>query len=157
MKPMLTLDRAAIAARVPHSGRMCLLDQVLQWDAVAIHCSSGSHRAADHPMRSASGLLAPCAIEYAAQAMALHGALTAAEDAPPRPGMLVSVRGVRLAVARLDLIEADLQVHAQRLAGDGPQALYAFSVRDEQGAALVEGRALVWLGDVAANPPKGPQ
>ena len=32
------LDRAAIAARIPHQGAMCLLDAVVDWSATAISC-----------------------------------------------------------------------------------------------------------------------
>ena len=98
-----TLDRAGIAARVPHRGRMCLLDRLLGWDAQAIECSATGHADAAHPLRTASGLLAPAAIEYAAQAMALHGALLArATGVPATPGFLASARGVQLHRLRLD-------------------------------------------------------
>ncbi len=70
-----TLGHAGIAQRIPHAGRMCLLDALHSWTADGLHCSATGHAALDHPLRSAGGLLAPCAIEYAAQAMALHGAL----------------------------------------------------------------------------------
>lgn len=139
------LDRAGIAARIPHQGRMCLLDRLVDWSPEAIHCTARSHHDADHPLRSASGLLAPCAIEYAAQAMALHGGLLAPPAEGARPGYLASVRGVRLHAARLDEVDGDLQVRAERLAGDASQILYAFSVADERGRALVEGRATVVL------------
>jgi predicted hotdog family 3-hydroxylacyl-ACP dehydratase len=78
--------------------------------------------------------------------MALHGALLAADGDRQRPGVLVSVRGVRLAVTRLDDIDGALDVHAERLAGDAQQVLYAFRVADERGATLAEGRATVLLG-----------
>ena len=31
----MIVDRAWIAARIPHAGTMCLLDRVLEWDAVS--------------------------------------------------------------------------------------------------------------------------
>ncbi|MCY7388737.1 MAG: 3-hydroxylacyl-ACP dehydratase, partial [Burkholderiales bacterium] len=68
----MQLDHAAIAARVPHTGRMCLLDRVLQWDAHAIRCSATSHRDPDNPLREAGGLAMLAGIEYAAQAAAVH-------------------------------------------------------------------------------------
>lgn len=140
-----TLDHAGIAARIPHQGRMCLLDRLLAWTPDAITCRAGNQRDADHPLRSASGLLAPCAIEYAAQAMALHGGLIAPPAEGARPGYLASVRGVRLHVARLDDIDGELEIRAERLAGDASQILYVFSVADERGRALVDGRATVVL------------
>jgi predicted hotdog family 3-hydroxylacyl-ACP dehydratase len=143
-----TLDHAGIAARVPHSGRMCLLDRLSGWDAEHVRCTARSHRDPANPLRTAGGLLAPVAIEYASQAMALHGTLSAAANspgAPPQPGFLAAVRGVKLHVPRLDTVEGDLHIAAQRLMGDAQQALYAFTLHSAAGALLVEGRATVIL------------
>ncbi|NRF68691.1 hydroxymyristoyl-ACP dehydratase [Aquincola sp. S2] len=140
-----TLDHAGIAERIPHAGRMCLLDALLDWTPERIRCSARSHHAPDHPLRSASGLLAPCAIEYAAQAMALHGALIAPPGSRPTPGYLASVREVRLAVPALHTLAGELQVEAERLAGDQRQILYRFAVRDGAGGAVADGRATVVL------------
>jgi predicted hotdog family 3-hydroxylacyl-ACP dehydratase len=139
------LDHAGIAARVPHAGSMCLLDRLLSWDATSIECRAISHRDAANPLRGHDGLLAVCAIEYAAQAMALHGGLSAPEGSAPRPGYIASVRSVQASVARLDDIDGELVVTAERLAGDASQVLYAFDVRDEAGRSLVTGRAAVVL------------
>jgi predicted hotdog family 3-hydroxylacyl-ACP dehydratase len=138
------LNAAEIAARVPHSGTMCLLQALHESSDSHVLCSTHSHRAADNPLRSASGLLSCNAIEYAAQAMALHGAMSA-QDKPPRGGRLASVRVVKLHVPRLDSIEGPLFVHAERLAGDDGQAIYEFTLRNEQQQALVQGRATVLL------------
>ncbi len=139
------LNAADIAARVPHSGAMCLLHALHESSDTHVLCSTTSHHAADNPLRSASGLLACNAIEYAAQAMALHGAMTAAANAPPQGGRLASVRGVKLHVPRLDTIDGPLFVHAERLAGDAGQAMYHFTLRDERQNTLVQGRAAVLL------------
>jgi len=140
-----TLDRDGIAARIPHSGSMCLLTRLETWDVHAIHCTSTTHAAPDNPLRTASGLLAPCAIEYAAQAMALHGGLLATEGEPASAGFLASVRNVKQAVARLDDIDGPLHVHAHRVSGDARQVLYEFRVADAADRSLVEGRAIVVL------------
>lgn len=136
---------AEIARLIPHQGRMCLLDAVLACSPQAITCSARSHGAADHPLRTAQGLLAPVAIEYAAQAMALHGALNAKPGVQGRPGFIAAVRGVRLRVPRLDDVAGALQVQAEQLAGDERQALYRFSVADDTGRVLVDGRCTVVL------------
>ena len=146
-----TLDRAGIAQRIPHSGSMCLLERLDGWDADVIRCSTTTHRLADNPLRTAGGLLAPNAIEYAAQAMALHGGLLAAEGSTPSAGFLASARNVRLAVARLDDVEGALQVQAQRLSGDERQILYEFAVSAEDGRTLAEGRAVVVLNTPLAT------
>jgi predicted hotdog family 3-hydroxylacyl-ACP dehydratase len=145
MNAVQQLDHAGIARRIPHSGSMCLLERLESWDAHEIHCTTGTHRHADNPLRTAGGLLSPNAIEYAAQAMALHGGLLAPEGSEPSAGFLASARNVRLAVTRLDEVDGLLHVHAQRVSGDASQILYEFAVKDEAGRALAEGRAVVVL------------
>jgi predicted hotdog family 3-hydroxylacyl-ACP dehydratase len=146
-----TLDRAGIARRIPHSGTMCLLDRLESWDAHAIHCTTATHAHADNPLRTASGLLSPNLIEYAAQAMALHGGLLAAEGSEPSAGFLASARNVRLSVARIDDIEGAMHVHAQRISGDVSQVLYEFAVKDAHDRPLAEGRAVVVLNTPLAT------
>jgi len=143
--PPATLNHAGLAARIPHSGRMCLLDTLQSWSAGTVHCTATSHRDAANPLRAGGVLPAAVAIEYAAQAMALHGTLCAEPGTAPRPGFLASVRGVRLLVPRLDDIEGALTVTAQRLAGDSGQARYAFTLHDDRATLLVDGRATVIL------------
>lgn len=152
MNDVRTLDHAGIAARVPHAGTMCLLDRLVDWSADHVRCRARNHRDPSHPLRSAGGLLSPCAIEYASQAMALHGSLAAAPGTPPTPGFLAAARGVRLHVPRLDGVEGELVVSATRLAGDGQQALYRFALEDEAGRPLVDGRATVVLNTPLPTP-----
>ncbi|MGK2952967.1 MAG: 3-hydroxylacyl-ACP dehydratase [Thiobacillus sp.] len=148
----MPLDHAWLLAHLPHQGSMCLLDAVTAWDAQHIRCTASSHRHADNPLRAHDRLGAACGIEYAAQAMAAHGALLAAVDSAPRAGYLASVRGVELHVARLDDIAADLEVEAERLSGDDNTILYGFRV-SAAGRELLSGRAAVVLdADKLGNP-----
>jgi len=145
----MRMNRAWIEARIPHQGRMCLLDEVIAWNAHHIRCSTGTHRALDNPLRSHGRLGIAGGIEYAAQAMALHGALVgAAPGANPaaasRVGLLASVRDVRLHVLRLDDIESDLFCEVTHLAGDNFTAMYEFALRDKD-KSLLGGRASVVL------------
>ncbi len=123
---------------------MCLLDRVLAWDAQRIQCRARSHREADNPLRAHGRLGAVCGIEYAAQAMAVHGAVLAPAGAPARAGYLISVRGTRLLVARLDDVAADLMIEAECVTRGGNQILYNFSV-GAAGQLLLTGRAAVVL------------
>ena len=77
------LDHAGIAARVPHAGRMCLLGSLVAWSAEHIHCRVTGHSDPAHPLRSASGLLAPCAIEYAGRHMDVRGQHHSRPDTRP--------------------------------------------------------------------------
>jgi predicted hotdog family 3-hydroxylacyl-ACP dehydratase len=157
----MPLNRAWIEARIPHQGRMCLLDEVLEWSAQRIRCRTATHRATDNPLRSHGRLGIACGIEYAAQAMALHGALAGgaangaaigaaigAVDAlaggPSRVGLLAGVRDVRFSVLQLDDIESDLICEATHVAGDSLTALYEFALRDRD-RSLLSGRASVIL------------
>ncbi|SAL12846.1 3-hydroxylacyl-ACP dehydratase [Caballeronia peredens] len=146
------LDRDWIAARIPHGGAMCLLDAVVAWDAERIRCTATSHLAADNPLRSKERLASVCGIEYAAQAMATHGALVGSgsgsggsgDRARPRVGMLTSVRGVQTYIERLDTLDAPLEIEAERIGGDDNTVLYRFEVRCT-GRLLLSGRAAVIL------------
>ncbi len=145
------LDHAWIAAHIPHQGSMCLLGSVLQWDSQRIRCRANSHRNPDNPLRSSGQLGSACGIEYAAQAMAVHGALLAPADGTrPHAGFLVSVRGTTMHVPRLDNIDADLDIEAVCLNGDGGSVLYQFSLR-AAGRLLLDGRAAVVLNQEAVT------
>lgn len=154
MTPANAIDRAWIAARIPHQGSMCLLDAVESWDEHHIVCRAGSHSHRDNPLRAsadcAGGELGIAnAIEYAAQAMAVHGALLAeklrgAEAAAPKAGYLTSVRDVRWQRSRFDDIAGDLRIDARRLSGNDINILYAFEIH-AAAELLVSGRASVVL------------
>lgn len=147
------LDRDWLLAHIPHQGSMCLLDRIDAWDATHIRCSAHSHRDPDNPLRADGRLGAANAIEYAAQAMAAHGALLAAADAAPRAGYLASVREVELQVARFDDIADDLTVEAERISGDENTILYRFSVA-AAARLLARGRAIVMLdAEKTRSPP----
>ena len=142
----MLLDRHWIESHIPHQGSMCLLDEVLAWDAVRIRCRSTTHRAANNPLRAHGRLGAACGIEYAAQAVAVHGALIAVTASGSRGsalgGYLASVRNVALHVARLDDLETDLVASAARVTGDDRMVLYEFSVSSAD-RELLSGRASI--------------
>lgn len=128
---------------IPHRGGMSLLDTVVAWDDVNVHLRADSHRSAGNPLRSDGRLRAVHLCEYGAQAMAVHGGLLAQRDgAVAAPGLLVSLRAVKLHVARIDDLPGDLDVHAEKLLDAGSSWQYAFRV-EHDGCLLAEGRAAV--------------
>jgi predicted hotdog family 3-hydroxylacyl-ACP dehydratase len=142
---MMPIRRGWIEAHIPHQGRMCLIDEVLEWNPERIRCASGGHRAADHPLRAHGRLGVVCGVEIAAQTMAVHAALIAARsDAGPSAGRLASLRAVRMHVLRLDDVQSELICDAVRMAGDGNTALYEFELR-AAARPLLSGRAAVVL------------
>jgi predicted hotdog family 3-hydroxylacyl-ACP dehydratase len=166
----MRLNRAWIESRIPHHGRMCLLDEVIAWSAARVSCRSRTHREADNPLRAYGRLGVACGIEYAAQTMAVHGALTAGgapaagadldhgaplagapAAATPVAGFLAAVRDVRFHSLRLDDVQGDLICDAVRMAGDATTALYEFELRSEA-ALLLCGRATV-VFDAGLNHP----
>ena len=136
----MVLNRAAIARLIPHGGAMCLLEEVVSFDAESIVCRAVSHRDAAHPLRDDGVLPATSGIEYAAQAMALHSGL--AGSAHSRRGVLAAARDVRLNVQRLDDIAEDLIVSARQLVMLNGRALYEFTLH-AGGRELARGRAAV--------------
>lgn len=144
MKPLGKVIREL----VPHSGRMCLLDEVLEWDANAIACRAATHRDPANPLRGAGGLSAIAGVEYAAQAVAVHGSLIGEVSRPevsrPRIGYLAGLRDVACFVERLDTEPQDLVVRATRVAAESGRLLYDFRI-ESGGRELLKGRLSVVL------------
>ncbi len=153
----------AICARLPHAGRMCLLERLESWDSDTITCIATSHRDADNPLRRGGRLHAVAGVEYAAQAMALHSSLVSAPvlssvegyvpspvegpvpsqaegtDTLPAIGYLASVRDLKLELEDLASVADDLRITARRLSGSASLFVYEFEIR--AGArALMSGR-----------------
>lgn len=115
---------AAIADLVPHAGAMVLLDDVVAWDAARVTCRTASHRRADNPLRR-GGLLPPAAaIEYSAQAVAVHGALNGRAG----DGYLAAARDLVWRGTRLDTIEGALLVEAESVMVQTSAVIYRFRV-----------------------------
>ena len=133
------LDRAGIAARLPHAGRMCLLERVIAWDQRSLRCAATSHRDEHHPLRETGGLPVWAGLEYAAQAAAVHGALLR-QEAAPRRGVLAALREARAARAWLHDVSGELRVQATLLHGDPAGAVYAFELHAQDGALLLAAR-----------------
>lgn len=137
------LGREAIAALIPHQGEMCLLDRVVEWDRGRIVLATATHRSTSNPLRLDGRLRAVHLCEYGAQAMAVHGGLSAQADGKvARPGFLVSLRDVRLHVDFVDDLPGELSVSAQRLLETPGSWQYAFTI-EHDGKTLATGRAAV--------------
>src|SRR5216110_1190979 len=143
MADSLPIHNAEIRALLPHSGSMCLLDSVTQWDDRSIVCVTNTHRDPANPLRRAGRLSALHAFEYGAQAAAVHGGLRArAAGATAPPGYLAALRDARLHVARLDDIAAPLVICANHLFGDGANTVYEFRVSADD-FLIADGRVTI--------------
>jgi predicted hotdog family 3-hydroxylacyl-ACP dehydratase len=137
-----TLDRAGIERLVPHSGAMCLLDEVLEWGAETISCRSEAP-ASGHPLARARVVPAIAAAEYAAQATAVHGALLAS-DSRPQAGMLAALIEVQLGAQIIDAGDGALAIRADLLSRSSAGCMYSFSVANGR-TRIAWGRLMVAL------------
>jgi predicted hotdog family 3-hydroxylacyl-ACP dehydratase len=147
------LPKAEWQHLIPHAGTMCLLDEVVAWDENRLHARSASHLHAYNPLRADGMLHSVNLCEYAAQAMAVHGALRQREGGgQARPGFLVALRDVALHVGRIDDLPGRLQVHVECLIAMSDSLQYAFRV-EHRGVLLASGRAAVMLRGIEGDLP----
>ena len=139
----ISIDKAEIRTLIPHSGLMCLLDEVRQWDERSIVCVSNTHRDPANPLRRQGRLSAVHAFEYGAQAAAVHGGLRArAIGTMAPPGYLAALREGRLHVTRLDYIHLPLRICATYVFGEGANTVYEFVVSAAT-VVVAEGRVTI--------------
>jgi len=141
----IPINKAEIRTLIPHSGSMCLLDSVAEWDDRSIICISNTHRDSANPLRRDGRLSAVHAFEYAAQAAAVHGGLRARSAgviAPP--GYLAALRDARLHLIRLDEVASPLQIYAYLLFGEAANTVYECRVSTGD-VLLAEGRITIML------------
>jgi predicted hotdog family 3-hydroxylacyl-ACP dehydratase len=139
------INKLEIRTLIPHSGLMCLLDSVVEWDDRSITCISNTHRDPANPLRRDGRLSALHAFEYAAQTVAVHGGLrarSAGMTAPP--GYLAALRDARIHVMRLDDIASPLQICVHRLFGEAANTVYECRV-SAGGVLLADGRIIIVL------------
>ena len=139
----IPINKAEIRTLIPHSGSMCLLDSVTEWDDRSIVCISNTHRDPANPLRRDGQISAVHAFEYGAQAAAIHGGLRArAVGATAPPGYLAALRDARLHVMRLDDVASPLQIRAHRLFGEAANTVYECQVSAGD-VILAEGRITI--------------
>lgn len=135
--------KAEIRTLIPHSGTMCLIDRVTEWDDRSIVCSSNTHRDPGNPLRRDGRLSAVHAFEYGAQAAAVHGGLRARQvGVTAAPGYLAALRDARLHVMRLDDVASSLRIYAHRLFGEAANTVYECRVSAGD-VLLAEGRITI--------------
>ena len=151
MADSLPIHNAEIRTLIPHSGSMCLLDSVTQWDDRSIVCVTNTHRDPANPLRRAGRLSALHAFEYGAQAAAVHGGLRArSAGATAPPGYLAALRNARLHANRLDDIDGPLEIFASRLFGDSANTVYECRVSAGD-IVIAEGRITIMQRDLPSS------
>ncbi len=134
-----------ISRMIPHRGAMCLLDSIEGWDEAHIVCRATSHRRLDNPLRDDSGLRALCAIEYGAQAIAVHAALLGRPNGHSlEAGVLASVRDVTTTLSHLDELIGALTIRATFVLIHEQGRIYDVTVSGD-GRAVMTGRLSVMV------------
>ncbi|HEU4655106.1 MAG TPA: hypothetical protein VFS47_14040 [Steroidobacteraceae bacterium] len=138
-------DVIDLAKLIPHQGTMCLLERVVEWNDAHIKLESSTHRSPTNPLRTNGKLRTVHLCEYGAQAMAVHGALRSRGSGDrPKPGMLVSLRNVKLHCDFVEHLEGAILVEAECLQAAADSLQYTFRV-SHRDTVLAEGRAMVVL------------
>ena len=104
-----------------------------------------THLDPNNPLRRAGRLAALCGVEYALQAAALHGALLAGGVAQ-RAGYVARLRDAVVHVNHLDDVSlGTLTIEARLERQETNGMLYALSLHDERGNALLTARTSIAL------------
>ena len=139
----MLIEREELCQLIPHAGNMCLLDGVLAWDEKSIKCVSRSHLLTDNPLRKNHRLSTIHAMEYGAQAMAVHGGLLArAIGEKHADGYLAALRDVKLYSDQLDIIKNELIIEATQLVAGYGNLMYSFEIKAED-TLIASARATV--------------
>ena len=152
-KAYCMIEKIELDQLLPHTGNMSLLSAVTVWDDQAITCTASSHTDVNNPLSSHGQLLAVNAVEYAAQAMAIHRTLLSQRDGgsgKPRVGFLATASKVKFAVQRLDHLAGELEIKAECLTASADGSMYSFTIQ-HGGDDCVTGQAMVMLAPEASE------
>ncbi len=142
------LNREQLLELIPHAGTMCLLDSVEDYDESQIVCSSMSHQRDDNPLLTKARLSSIHAIEYGAQAMAVHGGLLAQKDNKSiQQGYLVALRDIKLSCEYLDDLKNPLEVTAEKIMAQGTSLIYSFRVSSNNNIVASGRVTVIQLGE----------
>jgi predicted hotdog family 3-hydroxylacyl-ACP dehydratase len=141
------IDKSQLRALLPHTGEMCLLDSVEEWSPERIRCTALSHCSPSNPLRHRDRLAALHIVEYAAQAIAIHGGLVknSTLGEAPMPGMMAALRNVAFHVSRLDTFTEPLSITATRQLSQPGGVVYDFAASAGE-QPIGEGRIVIALG-----------
>lgn len=139
----MNTEKSKLCDLIPHHGTMCLLDKIEQWNEERVICSTLTHTQDENPLRRNGHLHIVHALEYGAQAMAVHGGLLAQQKQETiQPGYLVALRNAKFFTEHLDTIPTSLTVEAHQLLESGGSLIYEITIKDNDNI-LAEARATV--------------
>lgn len=135
------LNHLDIEQRLPHSGKMCLLNEVIQSDETSLIAQAVSHLDIDNPLRINDTINTINGIEYAAQAMAVHGSLLSDR---PQAGYIASVRNIEIKIPTLPEQKQPLVISVEQIMSNENGFTYQFDISCEQ-QSLISGKITVFL------------
>lgn len=136
----MQLNRACIQRLVPHTDAMCLLDAVTDWQAQSINCLAAAP-GVTHPLSRDGKVPAIIAVEYAAQAAAVHGALLD-QAGGAKMGVIAKLSSIEIPSEWFPCAVTSIAVYAQLLSRTTQACLYEFRVMGG-GCAIAQGRLLI--------------
>ena len=132
-----------LSTLIPHSFDMCLLDRIDSWNDDEIVCYSHSHLSTENPLRREQALSSIHVLEYAAQAMAVHGGIQNREHGKKMTeGYLAALRDVNINLCELSEIKDELCIKVKKMLSQQGNMIYSFSVSSRE-IELASGRATV--------------
>jgi predicted hotdog family 3-hydroxylacyl-ACP dehydratase len=135
------LSAIEIEQRLPHAGKMSLLNKIIIVDKYTLTAQAKNHLEPHNPLSIKGKINSINGIEYAAQAMALHGSLLSAKVSV---GYIASIRNIELKSPFFPKINEPLQIHVVKLMGNKTGFTYQFDVQCQQ-IELISGKITVFL------------
>lgn len=144
------LDKSQIESLIPHKSGMCLLEEVCSYSHEIICCRTSTHLNSDNPLKQNGVLSQMHLIEYAAQAIAIHGGILDCENSSEsRLGYIAAVKSVEW--FDFDVDAKFLEIHGTVVLADDNSKLYDLDVMHPDGTKACATRVLVALQNAGEN------
>lgn len=150
---MITLPKTKqeTSQYLPHSGSMCLIDEVIAINELQITARTYSHQDKYNPLRFDGKLPGVSSIEYAAQVVALHLELSTTSKSDHKKNCyLAAVQNCVMHIPYIDLITCSLNIDCMQVFFDNHGgALYEFKLSAES-ETVFTGRLLIMFNEVVS-------
>ena len=131
-----------ICKLIPHTGNMCLIESIQEWDDKQIICHSKTHQLKNNPLKIGNSLSIITLIEYGAQTMAIHGSLLAQRNNKiMHSGYLASLRDVKFTYKNINTL-GELEITATQKLMTAGNMIYNFKITSAD-QFLISGQAIV--------------
>jgi predicted hotdog family 3-hydroxylacyl-ACP dehydratase len=137
----MLLNREQISALIPHGPSMCMLDEVLSYDNDYILCKTLHFARAQNPLYEVNPSNSVLFIEYAAQAAAVHAAITQSSLGKSRIAYLGAVKHVEL-LRMVSDNATPIEINARCLLNESKGAIYEIIVC-QHSLVLISGRLVL--------------